>query len=456
MTTNPAAKILIIDDEESILESLKDILGDEGYDIFTAENAEEARREYLAIQPDLVLLDIWMPDTDGISLLREWQSECQLYGPVVMMSGHGTIETAVEATKLGAYDFLEKPLSTAKLMLTIERALQAHNLQKQNEALKAQINPPIEIIGKSRQTQALRKQALGFAKQDLTLLISGNAGVGKQQLARYIHQHSARADAPFVAANLAAMDSQDILATLIGNEKRAGLIAQAEGGILYFDELSMLNEDGQDMLLNLIEHQEYYRGDGSGKHNVNIRVIGATRLPSGLLKEHLDDRLFDRLMIATLTISPLKEHSEDIPELLDFFSQYFADYEQMTYRHFSLAAQNALRNHHWPGNIHEVKNLVQRLLIASDDPEISAEEAKEALTPSTTQLQQNSLWSQIIPKDLSLREAREVFEHQYLLEQFRHCNGNVAKLAGRVGMDRTNLYRKLRSLGIDPTEKPKG
>ncbi|WP_233119772.1 sigma-54-dependent transcriptional regulator [Rappaport israeli] len=207
----------------------------------------------------LILLDIWMPDTDGISLLRQWQNEHQLPPPVIMMSGHGTIETAVEATKLGAYDFLEKPLSTAKLMLTIERALQKHDLQKQNEALKAQINPPAQIIGKSQHSQQLRQSAQILAEQDLPLLITGNAGVGKQHLAKYIHQHSARANAPFISANFAAMEASDILPTLIGNDKRSGLIAQANGGTLYLDELSVLKNDIQEILLNLLEHQDYYQ-----------------------------------------------------------------------------------------------------------------------------------------------------------------------------------------------------
>lgn len=448
------AKILVIDDEESILDTLSDVLEDEGYDVHLAANAERARQQYQTLQPDLILLDIWMPDTDGISLLREWQNERQLYGPVVMMSGHGTIETAVEATKLGAYDFMEKPLSTAKLLLTIERALQAHALQKQNAELKAQINPPIEIIGKSRHNSQLRLQAQAIAQQDVAVLINGKAGSGKQQLARYIHQHSARAEQPFILANLAAIERQEIFALLTGSDKRPGLIAQANNGSLYIDEISMLDKEGQDLLLTLIEQGEYYRSQGSGKHSADIRLLSASRLPLSILKEHLNPALYDHLTIANIAIAPLCEHSEDIPDLLDYFSQYFADYEQMTYRHFNLAAQNALRQHRWPGNIREVRNLVQRLLIASDDPEIDAEEATEALTP-TDNAPQDSLWSQIIPKDLSLREAREVFEHQYLLEQFRHCEGNIAKLAGRVGMDRTNLYRKLRSLGIDPTEKPK-
>ena len=446
-----SATILIVDDEDMIRESLRDILEDEHYTVHTAASASEARAQFQALQPDLILLDIWMPDADGISLLREWQQEKRLQGPVVMMSGHGTIETAVEATRLGAYDFLEKPLSTAKLLLTIERALQTWNLQTQNAALKAQINPVADLIGKSQPMQRLREQADRLAQQQVPLLIHGNAGTGKQHLGKYIHQHSPRADAPFVAANLTGMDSADIYPALIGSDKRKGLIARADGGTLYLDEITALREDSAQLLITLLEHGHYTSAEG--QRQADIRLIAATRLPLDLLKERLPGELYDQLTVARIDIPPLAQHSEDVPELLDYFSQYFADHEQLPYRHFTLAAQNALRQHSWPGNIRELKNLVQRLLISSEAAEIDAHEASLALSPASNH-RDDGLWSQIIPKDLSLREAREVFERQYLLEQFRHCDGNVAQLAQRVGMDRTNLYRKLRSLGIDPTQKP--
>ena len=288
---NTRTEILIIDDETGILDTLSDILGDEGYLTHTAANAEEARQKNLQHKPQLILLDIWMPDTDGISLLREWQKSGTLQCPVVIMSGHGTIETAVEATKLGAYDFLEKPLSSAKLLLTVQRALQTHNLQTQNAALKAKINPPAELIGKSSQSQELRRQAEHLADQNIPLLIHGNAGTGKQHLARHIHQKSSRRDAPFINTNLAAIDSNDIPAILLGTHKRPGLIAQADNGTLYLDEIGNLREDIQTTLQHLLEHHEYYPGDNHGAQTSEARIIAATRLPLNILKERLTTRL---------------------------------------------------------------------------------------------------------------------------------------------------------------------
>lgn len=449
---NKDTSILIVDDEPMIFETIADILEDEGYRVFTAENAETARELYREHTPDLALLDIWMPDTDGITLLREWQESGNNHTMTIMMSGHGNIETAVEATKLGAYDFLEKPLSTGKMLLIINRALQTQNLQEQNTTLRSRLDPPAELIGNSSLMNELRQRAEQLADKNAALTITGNAGSGKQQVARYIHQHSPRKQNRFISVNIAAMDAERMLIHLIGDGKKPGMISQADGSTLYIDEASQLNEESQALLSELLEHGEYLGQDGD-KHSVDVRLIFASRLPLNLLKEQLNPALFDQITVSTMHISDLREHSEDLPDLLDYFARYFADSEEMPYRHFTLPAQNFLRQQAWSGNIREVRNLVQRLLLKSEDPEVGLDEAQEALKPLDAPAQEDT-WSQIIPKDLSLREAREMFEHQYLLEQFRHCDGNVAQLAGRVGMDRTNLYRKLRSLGIDPTQKP--
>lgn len=449
---NKDTSILIVDDEPMIFETIADILEDEGYRVFTAENAEAARKIYQEQTPDLALLDIWMPDTDGITLLREWQENGNNHTMTIMMSGHGNIETAVEATKLGAYDFLEKPLSTGKMLLIINRALQTQSLQLQNTTLRSRLDPPAELIGNSDLMTQLRARAEQLAEQSAALTITGNAGSGKQQAARYIHQHSPRRERRFISVNIAAMDAERMLAHFIGDGKKPGMLSQADGGTLYIDEASQLNPESQALLGELLEHGEFLGQDGH-KHSADVRLIFASRLPLHLLKEQLSPALFDQMTVSTLSIPDLRGHSEDLPDLLDYFARHFADSEEMPYRHFTLPAQNFLRQQSWPGNIREVRNLVQRLLLKSEAPEVSLDEAQEALKPLDTPAQEDT-WSQIIPKDLSLREAREMFEHQYLLEQFRHCDGNVAQLAGRVGMDRTNLYRKLRSLGIDPTQKP--
>ncbi len=452
MNNNPAT-ILIVDDEKMIRESLVDILEDEDYVTVVAENAETARQQYLNQKPALVLLDVWMPDVDGISLLREWKEQQILSSPVIIMSGHGTIETAVEATKLGAFYFLEKPLSTSKLLLTVERALQTQDLLLQNAELKAQIDPPVTIVGKSEMVKDLQKQAIAFAEKKVSLLINGKSGSGKKHFAHFIHQHSPWQEGKFVVAKLAGMESEHVVSALIGNKGQLGLLAQANQGTLYIDEISQLPMDAQQILFNAMVEKSYIAGNGSGQHHVSLRIIVGSSLPAAALKETLHDGLFDELTVAQLFLPALREHSEDVPDLLEYFSKYFADFEQLPYRHFSLAAQNTLRQHQWPGNIRELKNLVQRLLIQSNAPEIDASEAEAGLMPGINQIE-SSLWSQILPQNLSLREAREEFERQYLLEQFRLCDGNIARLAERVGMDRTNLYRKLRSLGIDPTEKP--
>lgn len=434
MSNGFLGKILIVDDEDGIRDSLTDILEDEHYLVSSAANATEARIEYLKNPPDLVLLDIWMPDIDGITLLKEWQSQGHLNCPVIIMSGHGTIETAVEATKLGAFYFLEKPLSTAKLLLTVGRALETQSLIAQNEKLKAQIDPPLRIIANSEAMQQVKAQAQNLFNQTVSVLILGPFGSGKKHLAKFIHQNSARKERKFLELNFESLELEEALKTLEIRVKESG-----EGSI-YLSEIAQIPVEIQRVLRRIIEEQK-------------VRVFASSSLNLEQLKEIIDPNLFDLITIATITLPALSARTEDVSDLLEYFCKYFADYEELPYRHFTLAAQNALRQHQWLGNVQELKNLVQRLLIQGNSPEIDIAEAKAALT-AVPENSETPIWLQFIPKDLSLREAREEFERQYLLAQFKYADGNIAKLAGRVGMDRTNLYRKLRSLNINPTEKP--
>jgi DNA-binding NtrC family response regulator len=448
-----APHILVVDDEPDIRDLVKEILEDEGYEVTTAENASAAREARRARRPDLILLDIWMPDMDGISLLKEWSEGDQLPCPVLMMSGHGTVETAVEATRLGAYDFIEKPLSMAKLLLTVERALEADKLIRENQGLRRQIRPVTEPIGKSEIVQRLRAQVLRIAQHDAPVLIFGEPGTGKEIYARFLHMHSARRSGPFVDVGVGSIARENSTLELFGSEQGGkihyGRLEQASGGTLFLDELADMDLEAQAKLAGALENGSFLRIGGKEPVQVNVRVAAATHrdLEQEVATGRFREDLYYHLNVVPIKLPPLREHVEDVPELLTYYVNYFVDQENLPYRHFTMAAQNRLRNYSWPGNIRELKNLVQRLLILGIDEEITQDEVESAIS-SAPPIKSREVSS--IPLDLPLREAREQFERSYLLQQFKDCDGNVARLAERVGMERTNLYRKLRALGIDP------
>ena len=448
-----SAHILVVDDEPDIRDLVKDILEDEGFTVDIAENGQQARDARRNRRPDLVLLDIWMPDIDGVSLLKEWAENDQLPCPVIMISGHGTVETAVEATRLGAYDYIEKPLSYNKLLLTVRRALEADKLQRENQGLQKQARPITEPIGKSEIVQRLRAQLLRVAQHETAVLISGEPGTGHDVCARYIHTNSPRRSGPFVDVGVGSIARENSARELFGAEQQDkvhyGRLEQASGGTLFFDELADMDLEAQAKLAGALENGSFLRIGGREPVQVNMRIIAATstNLGQAVSESRLREDLYYQLNVVPIKLPPLREHIEDIPELLTYYVNYFVDQENLPYRHFSMAAQNRLRNYNWPGNIRELQNLVQRLLILGNDEEISRDEVEVGISaaPANKQNEVNT-----IPLDLPLREAREQFERNYLLQQLKECEGNVARLAERVGMERTNLYRKLRSLEIDP------
>ncbi len=449
-----APHILVVDDERDIRELVKEILEDEGYEVSVAENGEAARRARRARRPDLVLLDIWMPDVDGITLLKEWSDESGPMCPVIIMSGHGTVETAVEATRLGAYDFIEKPLSMAKLLLTISHALDAERLRRENLGLRKYAQPLLEPLGKSAAMQQLREQVQRVAQHDAWVLISGEPGTGKELCARYLHSCSLRHNGPFIDVGVAALLRENSAVELFGSEEdgqvQYGLLEQANGGTLFLDEVGDMDLAVQARLFGALEGRSYLRVGGNEPVTLDVRIVAATHrdLAQEVQAKHFREDLYYQLAVVPLRVPSLREHADDIPELLTHYVDMFVNQEGLPYRRFTVAAQNRLRHYAWPGNIRELKNLVQRLLILGAGGEVQAEEVDAALIHAPAV-------AEALPMgrfDLPLREAREQFERAYFEYQLRQSEGSIGKVAKQAGMERTHLYRKLRGLGLNPKD----
>ncbi|EGW20619.1 sigma-54-dependent transcriptional regulator [Methylobacter tundripaludum] len=445
-------RILVVDDEPDIRRLVCEILEDEGYQVATAENAGAARELKKAKAPDLILLDIWMPDTDGITLLKEWVAEEAMLCPVVMMSGHGSVEAAVEATRLGAYDFLEKPLSLAKLLLIVERALEASSLQIENAGLKQQLHADIEPVGKSATVARLKDQLKRLAQHDARVLFVGEAGVGKEMYARYLHNNSAHRDGPFVDVAVGSISPENSAVEFFGKEDAGkiypGLLERAHKGTLFLGEICGMDKETQLKLLGALESSSFLRVGGSESVRVDVRVVASTRiaLDEEVKAGRFRQDLYYLLNEVSLDIQPLREHSEDVPALLSFYIDYFVSQDRLPFRKFSMAAQNFLRNYSWRGNVRELKNLVQRLMILGAGEDIEIDEVKAALGSVIS----DAVTSHAVPEffNLPLKEARDHFEKAYLEYHFERTGGSVAKLSAAVGMERTHLYRKLHSLNI--------
>ena len=449
---NGALHILVVDDEPDIAHLVHDILEDEGFTVSVARDAAGAREARRARRPDLVLLDIWLPDTDGITLLEEWARQSHLDTPVVMMSGHGTIETAVEATRLGAFDYIEKPLSTPKLLLSVHRALEAAKLQRENVGLRLDSDLPPEPIGRSRPMEDLRQQIRRVAQHDAPVLISGESGCGKDICARYVHAMSNRRSGPFVRMPGDAGGKRDSAVVLFGSEEGSelvfGCLEQANGGTFYLPNLLDLDPAAQTRLLGALQQGSFLRVGGRKPVTFNARMVAATNRDPGsaLAAGELRDDLYYHLNVVPLRVPPLREHREDVPELLAYYMEAFATRESLNYRRFTVGAQNRLRNHEWPGNVLELKNLVHRLLILGSGADIDQAEVEATLGSVPSPAEEVPIEG----VDLPLRAAREQFEREYLLRQIDALGGNISKVAAKAGMERTHLYRKLKSLGIDP------
>jgi two-component system nitrogen regulation response regulator NtrX len=446
--------ILVVDDEPDIRNLLQEILEDEGFEVSVAENASYAREARRQRRPDLILLDIWMPDTDGITLLKEWSNDGHIDVPVIMMSGHGTVETAVEATRLGAYDFIEKPLSIAKLVLTVQRALETADLQRENVVLKKGVTPLDDPIGNSVALRELRIDAGRLAQHKTAVFITGESGSGKEVIARHLHRQSTRANGPFVTVGVAGLARENPNAELFGTEYDGqvtfGSLEQANGGSLFLKDIADMDLNTQARLLSALENEALLRVGGLDPVQIDVRVIAATRrdLAEAVAAGTFRDDLFYHLNVVPLHVPSLRDRSEDIDLLVNYYLDYFESNEGLQRREFSTGAKDRLRDYGWDGNVRELKNLVQRLMILGNADQVSVQEINAALGISPQTEGELSFPG----FDLPLREAREKFEKAYLEFQLHSLHGSVSKVAERVGIERTHLYRKLRSLGIDPKQ----
>ncbi len=442
--------VLVVDDEPDIRTLLQEILEDEGYAVAVAGSAGEAKEFLAESVPDLVLLDIWMPDIDGISLLKSWKSSGALKFPVIMISGHGSVETAVEATRLGAVDFIEKPVSLAKLLLTVEKALSdGYAVAESNSSA-----PPVQrlpmLLGDTDYAKELREALEQQSDNVASLLLVGEPGSGRVLFAQYAHDRNPSINGAFVQLRCDTLSATNPHRELFGEETNGsvsmGYLESAANGTLFLTDIEQMPAAAQQCLRQAIEQQGFSRVGGTVRVSFRCRLMASSRseLGNSVKQGLLDATLAHLVSSSSLFIKPLREHPEDVPMLLEGFVNWHVEVESLPYRHFTVAAQNRLRNLDWPGNLLEMKNLVQRILLHGGPTEVERVEVDKALG-----LVGGSGATMPLRHELPLREARADFERNYLIYCLQEAQGNIGDLAKHVGMERTHLYRKLRSLDID-------
>ena len=454
-----ADDILIVDDEKDIRSLLCLMLEDEGYNTIEAANADDARTALLAQPPKLAILDIWMRDSDmdGIELL-EWVKSIYPGLPVLMISGHGTIETAVQAIRLGAYDFIEKPFKEARLLMTVERALDNARLARENTELRARVNAgeKPELVGNSVLMRGIRQSIEKVAPTASRVLINGPSGSGKELAARVIHNQSDRANELFVVANCARLSSDRVDAELFGAEslqshrRVVGLFEQAHRGTLYFDEICDLPLETQSKIVRAVNEQRFRRVGGNGEVAVDVRMISASSrdLPLEISEGRLREDLYYRLGVVPLSMPSLADRREDIPLLAKYFTNRIAKMIGVKPIRLSEEIFAAMQGYDWPGNVRQMHNVIETLLIMAPDDR-SKSVGLDLLPAEIQNISRHSARSdmeQLLA--LSLRGAREEFEREYLETQLHRFNGNISRMAAFIGMERSALHRKMKSLGI--------
>lgn len=450
--------ILIIDDESSILHSLEGILSDEGYQVFLAENGRIGLEILEKEVPDLVLLDIAMPGMDGIEVLSKIKSAYP-FVPVIIMTGHGSIDVAVKAIKMGSYDFLEKPLEMDKLLLTVKNALDFGNLQRENLFLKQKIERQHRFIGNSPAIQTLRKQIGQVASTDAWVLIYGENGSGKEVVAREIHRLSRRRQKPFVEVNCAAIPEELIESELFGHEKGAftgatsskrGKFDMAHEGTLFLDEIGDMSLKTQAKILRILEEQRFERVGGNKTIQVDARVIAATNknLEEEIKKGNFREDLYFRLNVIPFTIPPLRERGRDIILLAEYFLKEFTENMGKKLKVLNDEAKTALMHYHWPGNVRELKNTMERLSIMSPSDVIALEDLSPNILTQPVQSAVSGDVNGIFGSD-SIKEAVSHFERGYIIQKLRENEGNISRTAEKIGIARRNLTHKIKSYNIN-------
>jgi two-component system, NtrC family, nitrogen regulation response regulator NtrX len=450
----PGEHILIVDDEPAIQKALRDVLEDEGYHVSVAGSGPEALRTVADEVPDLVFMDIWMPRMDGLETLAELK-RLRPEATVVVISGHGTIETAIKATRLGAWDFIEKPLSLEKTLVTVTRALEHGRLERENAALRAQLEQRTEIIGNSAVLRALREQIATAAPTSGRVLIHGENGSGKELVARAIHALSARAEQPFVEVNCAAIPEELIESELFGHERgaftgaqarRRGKFEVADGGTLFLDEIGDMSLKTQAKVLRALEEQAFERVGGRETLKVDVRVIAASNrdVISLIAQGGFREDLFYRLNVIPIEVPPLRARREDVPALVEHFIRVFCAENGKRLKTVAPAALTYFLSYDWPGNVRELRNMVERLVIMVPGEMIGAEDVPPPVRPKTDSP------STAAGDGKPLKEARDGFERAYILAELRAQDWNMTRTAERLGIERSHLYRKIRAYGITP------
>jgi two-component system, NtrC family, nitrogen regulation response regulator NtrX len=452
--------ILIVDDEADIRELVAGILQDEGYATRTAPNSDDALGSVVARRPNLVFLDIWLQNSrlDGLQLLDSLKLEHPEL-PIVMISGHGNIETAVSAIKRGAYDFIEKPFKADRLLLVAERALENSRLKREVKELKQFAPSQSMVVGHSPAANQLRQTVEKVAPTNSRILIVGASGSGKELAARTLHARSARANAPFMVINAAAITPEHMEIELFGVEasngtqsRKVGALEEAHGGTLFIDEIADMPRETQNKILRVLVDQTFQRVGGSTKVTVDVRIISSTsrNIEADIAAGKFREDLYHRLSVVPIRVPSLAERREDIPELVEYFMTQISQATGLPKRTVGADALAVLQSHDWPGNVRQLRNNVERLMIlAGGDPEavITAAMLPQDVGSMIPNMPNGNGGEHLM--SLALREAREVFEREYLLAQINRFGGNISRTAEFVGMERSALHRKLKALGID-------